>query len=214
MRVALTGGSALLEERLRALGIRVLRVPVIRIAPPRDPLALKRAVREPFDLAVLASRNAERAFLKAGGKGARVGPGSSASLVRILRRRKLRGRIVLLPRSQVSPEALPRALRRMGALVRCVTSYRTLPVRLSRRSLSALAGADAVTFASASAASSLAASFRREGFSVRGIRAVSIGPETSRALRREGFRVAAGARPSSQAGLVRAVRKALKGTAS
>ena len=213
--MAVTGGSRALEGRLRSLGIGVLRMPSIRIAPPRDRSVLAKEVGRPFDWVVLASRNAERAFLEAGGEvraSAAVGPGSSASLLRALRRRGVRGRTVLIPRSDASPSALPRALRRLGARVRCVTAYRTLPVPLGAHAASLLARGrvDAVVFASASAARSFASSCRRRGIPLRILRAVSIGPETSRALRREGFRISAEARQQTAAGLVRAVRKALK----
>lgn len=212
-RVAVTGRSPDLEARLRALGLAVRRVPAIRIAPARDRRALEAAVRGSWDWAVLGSRNAERAYRAAGGRAPAVGPGPSAVLLRTLRKRGVRGLRILIPRSQVAPPDLPRALRRLGARVRCVTAYRTLPVPLSRRSAAALASADAVTFSSASAARSVAGSCRRLGIPPAALRAVSIGPETSRALRGEGMRVRAEARPSSPAGLARAVRKALKAAA-
>lgn len=217
MRVAVTrapGQSRVLEDRLRALGLRVLRVPVIRIAPPADPRALLRALRSPYDLAVLASPNAARAFRRAGGKGPTVGPGPSKALLGRMARRGVRGSRILIPRSDVAPPDLPRALRRLGAKVRSVTAYRTVPVPLPEHSAAALAGCDLVTFASASAAASVAASLRRHGIDRKSVRAVSIGPETSRALRRRGLNVVAEARPSSLDGLVRAVRKALKGAAA
>ena len=173
------GGSRRLESGLRALGARVLRAPVMRVAPPASYAALDAALRDlgRYDAAVFASANAVASFFsRARASGARrlapppkvyaVGPRTAESLRRrgwraavpkthraeALARAmgRVRGWRILLPRAEKGAEILPRMLRRKGARVDAITAYRIVPnKRVAPRSLAA-AGCDVVTFTSGS----------------------------------------------------------------
>jgi uroporphyrinogen-III synthase len=97
VRVAVTrpaGQADDLTQVLRGLGAEVLITPLVRIAPPRDPSALHRAVGEAaaFDAIVFTSANAVAVFLDAleargtgaapwvGQRVAAVGPATAAAL--------------------------------------------------------------------------------------------------------------------------------------
>ena len=116
---------------------------------------------------------------------------------------------VLLARGAEGREVIPDALRARGATVDVVALYRTvcvggpLPVAAAE-----VAAADAVTFASASAASCFA---RRLGgaLDLAAVRGVSIGPPTSTRMRDVGLPVAAEAARHDAAGLVEAVERLL-----
>ncbi len=142
----------------------------------------------------------------------------------------VRGSDILIPRAEKAREILPRMLRRAGARVRVVKAYRTVPdprgARLIRTALAK--GTDWVTFTSAStvdhffraagggAARLFGAPLRAAHFA-RGarprsgygapLRAASIGPITSAALRRRGVEPSAEASPYTSEGLVRAIRR-------
>ncbi len=128
----------------------------------------------------------------------------------------VRGLRVLFPRAKEAREMLPKSLRRAGAEVRVIEAYRTLPDRRGASRLkAALLGprpVDAAAFTSGSTVESLASlvgprAFRRV---FARIKAVSIGPVTSAALRRRGVEPAAEAKPSTEAGLIRAFRRLTK----
>jgi uroporphyrinogen-III synthase len=125
-----------------------------------------------------------------------------------------RGARVLLPRAERGREALPRLLARAGARVTAATAYRTLADAAGRRTLRrALAdGADAVLFASgsaaASAASALGSARARRVFRTR--LAVAIGPTTAAALRAAGIRPVVAARADAES-LAAAAARALRG---
>lgn len=150
------------------------------------------------------------------GAKAEVPPGAHRAETLAGSLRGVKGLRVLFPRAEKARDLLPEALRRRGADVRIVAAYRTSPDRRSAGRLrSALLGprrVDAVTFTSASTVESVAdllgPAFAR---ALRTVRAVSIGPVTTAALRRRGARPAAEARPSTEAGLERAVVKAFQG---
>jgi uroporphyrinogen III methyltransferase/synthase len=130
------------------------------------------------------------------------------SLARALGR--VRGLRILVPRALVAREVLPRTLRRRGAVVRVLALYRTVPDHRGIVALRRLVGAGRagwVTFASPSAVNFAMRALGRTGrraFRCR-IRAASIGPVTSRALRRWGIVPSAEAAPSTSAGLARAI---------
>ncbi len=105
-----------------------------------------------------------------------------------------RGSRVLLPRAEGGRLELADSLRRRGARVTLASAYRTLPDAAGRRSLARAlaAGADAVCFASGSAARGLPAGRLRAA-------AVAIGPTTAAALRARGITPAAvSARPDAK----------------
>lgn len=130
----------------------------------------------------------------------------SEGLARILR--VPRGSRVLIPRAERGLDTLPRSLRKAGARVTVAAAYRTVPdpdgARQLRRALAL--GADAVTFASPSAAV-LAVPDLKLSLAA----AVAIGPTTAAALRAKGVVPAAvAARPDPES-LARAVAQALRG---
>jgi len=131
----------------------------------------------------------------------RIGPRAGA--------RDARGARVLLPRAAEAREAVPEALRRLGARVAVVPVYRTVPARRGRgkvtRALRA-ARLDLVTFASAATARHFVHGFapadRRR---LRRVPAAAIGPVTAQEVRRLGFRVAAMPRRATIPDLVGAI---------
>jgi uroporphyrinogen-III synthase len=130
----------------------------------------------------------------------------SEGLARVLR--VPRGARVLIPRAERGLDTLPRSLRKAGARVTVVPAYRTVPDEEGRRALRrALAlGADAVTFASPSAAV-LAVPDLKLSLAA----AVAIGPTTAAALRAKGIAPAAVAKRPDPESLARAVVEALRG---
>ncbi len=135
---------------------------------------------------------------------------SAAGLLKAFRRLDLSGRRILLPRSDIAPKSLQQGLEALGASPTAVTAYRTLAEPLPPEALQALASGrvDAVLLASSSAARAFAASLRKGRLRCRA-RLVSMGPETSAALRSEGLRPAAEASPHTLDGLIAALRKSL-----
>lgn len=129
----------------------------------------------------------------------------AAGLARILR--VPRGARVLIPRAERGLDILARSLRKNGARVSSVAAYRTLPdedgVRALRRALAV--GADAVTFASGSAAA-----LGARDAALAGAAAVAIGPTTAAALRSRGLVPAAVAKRPDPESFARAVVLALR----
>jgi len=116
----------------------------------------------------------------------------------------------LIPRVQDGPQEFVRELVRRGAHVREFALYRTVavsPSRHVRREI--LGGADAVTFASASAARSFFEAFRPSEIKrifERGV-VVSIGSQTTRALRRGGLREIVESPVSTGEGMLEAIKE-------
>ncbi len=108
----------------------------------------------------------------------------------------------LLPQSAIARPELREALERAGVFVHAVAVYDTVPedperFRPLRERLEAGDAPDAVVFASPSAVMAflaLGGPRARQALASGRMRAVSIGPTTSEALRREGIAVAAEAR--------------------
>lgn len=140
---------------------------------------------------------------------------TSAGIVSLLGpwRRGLAGQALLLPRSDLAPPELPEALRGLGARVATVEAYRTEAEPLSQETVRVLREGrlDAVLFSSASTVRNFASSCRRARLSPGRARLVSIGPETSRAIRSAGWRVSAEASPHTLEGLVQALKRVLTG---
>jgi uroporphyrinogen III methyltransferase/synthase len=130
----------------------------------------------------------------------------AAGLARALR--VPRGSRVLIPRAERGLDTLPKSLRAAGSLVTVVPAYRTVPDEIGRRALRrALAsGADAVTFASGSAAV-----LGAPDCALSGAAAVAIGPTTAAVLRSRGVIPAAIAKHPDPESFARAVVSALRG---
>lgn len=93
---------------------------------------------------------------------------------------------VLLPRAEVARDVLPEGLRRLGWTVEVVPAYRTVPTEPDESLRGAVAGADAVCVASASAARAFIDAFGPDIPAV----VAAIGPVTARAVRERGVEVA------------------------
>ena len=123
------------------------------------------------------------------------------------------GRKILLARAEIARDVIPDALRAAGARVDVVDAYRNvLPAAAPELLRAALEkGIDAATFTSSSSATHLADAARAAGiaFPFAGVRAVSIGPITSQALRELGWEPAVEATVSDIPGLIAAVDRVL-----
>jgi uroporphyrinogen-III synthase len=123
---------------------------------------------------------------------------------------QLAGARVLLPRSDLAPAELPRALAAVGALPVDVVAYRTLtPATLDPGILDRIeqGGIDVVTFASPSAFRALAERLSQAAFRqmTATARLAAIGPTTAAAIREAGCAVAIEAQVPTAAGLVAAI---------
>jgi uroporphyrinogen III methyltransferase/synthase len=133
---------------------------------------------------------------------------TSVRIVKALGRR-ITGKRFLLPRADIAPDELPKALRARGARVRCVDAYATTHSDLDERVLEALAAGrvDMVTFTSASTVRGFVEGISRTKHWTPASKVVygSIGPETTRAAEAHGLRVAVEAATHTADGLVEAV---------
>ncbi len=130
----------------------------------------------------------------------------AAGLARALR--VPRGSRVLIPRAERGLKTLPKSLRAAGARVTVVAAYRTVadPDGLRRLRRALALGADAVCFASGSAAILGAPDLKLSGAA-----AVAIGPTTADALRARGVVPAAVAERPDPKSFAHAVVRALRG---
>lgn len=118
------------------------------------------------------------------------------------------GKQVFLVRAEVARDVIPDALRAAGATVDVINAYRNVMPQsapdLLRKALAERI--DAVTFTSSSSVTHLAEAARAAGiaFPFAGVRAISIGPITSRTLRAHGWEPAAEASVSDVSGLIAA----------
>jgi uroporphyrinogen-III synthase len=136
------------------------------------------------------------------------------SLVEVLGE-QVRGQRVLLARAAVARDVIPDALRARAAVVDVVDAYRTvIPAEsvIAVRTIFSADGQipDAATFTSSSTVTNFLNLLQAAGVETPlGMRAVSIGPVTSRTLRECGWEPAAEADPHDLGGLVAAVVRAL-----
>jgi uroporphyrinogen-III synthase len=121
---------------------------------------------------------------------------------------KVRGMRILLPRSDRASSALPNALTAAGADVESVVAYVNERAAASEEEIRvALAGADAVCFASPSALHNLfdLADDRVVRAALAGVAIAAIGPVTAEAIRTAGLEVAVEASEATAVGLARAL---------
>lgn len=132
---------------------------------------------------------------------------TAANLARTLARRTpLKGRHILLPRSDKAHAELPQLLKQAGAHCEEVVAYRNIPARLEGEDhllKQWQAGVDWITFASGSAVEN----FMNMGFACdwKRTRIASIGPVTSAALRRHGLAVTVEAPVHTLDGLISSI---------
>ena len=119
----------------------------------------------------------------------------------------LAGRRVLLPRAAVARDLVPVELAKHGARVDVVEAYRTVvpegAAALARATFEAARKPDFITFTSSSTVQNFVDAAGAE--TLRGVKAVSIGPVTTRTARNLGIEVAAEARVYTIEGLVEAI---------
>lgn len=128
-----------------------------------------------------------------------------------LKERAGTGARVLLPRADIAPDSLPRALMASSFVVDNVVAYRTVPERRNAAVLREMltAGAvDAVTFTSSSTVRNFVAAFEPGAAELlKGVVVASIGPVTSATAQELGLKVDVEARRYTIDGLVEAVVK-------
>ncbi len=131
----------------------------------------------------------------------------SQSLIDDLGDRGVKGQRILLPGAEVRPERLRRGLEGLGAVVREVTTYRTvLPPDAGERLAEALeSGVDVVTFTSSSTVTNLMSLMDGDATRLGGANVACIGPVTAETARRAGLNVGIVAEDSTAGGLVESI---------
>src|SRR5271157_1825113 len=226
------GQADALSSRLEALGACVLEIPTIEIRPAADTAPVDRAIANlsSYDWLIFTSANGVFFFIERLDQSAAdlrslraricaIGPATRAaiealhlkvdlmgqeyvaeSLLAAFAAHDLAGQRVLLPRAAVARDLIPSELARRGASVDVVEAYRTVPPESGPEFPP---GVDAVTFTSSSTVQNFVALYGVAA--LRGAKAVSIGPITTRTARALGIEIAAEANPFTIDGLVEAI---------
>lgn len=223
--------SDVLTGALEARGARVVAVPTITIAPPRDKGALMRAAAKrlaSFDWVVFTSENAVERFVSeirdpssfAAVRVAAIGEGTAHALaargirVDLVPERFVAESLVeafpapegegtvLLPRAAVARDVLSDGLRALGWDVEIVAAYETRPARLDSDLIDRVRRSDAITFTSSSTVSGFLSNAGTADLP--GVVA-SIGPVTSATARAAGIDVTVEATVHSSPGLAEAL---------
>jgi uroporphyrinogen III methyltransferase/synthase len=224
-------------SRLEALGAHVVRAPAIVTRFTGDDLVIDERAASRWDWILFTSANGVAAFfarLESAGRdvraigGTKVGavgeatswalrahgviadfvPSRATGLDLAAEVPRVQGARVLLPGSSLSDGHVAEALRGRGALVEEVVVYETLPGALSAAQAREVADADAVAFTSGSTARYLRQALG-EATLGDSVKLVSIGPETSSAVRESFGRVDREAGAPSLDALVEALREEL-----
>jgi uroporphyrinogen III methyltransferase/synthase len=231
--------SRALCERLRGLGARAVVVPTIEIMPPAPGGPLDQALRrlKQYDWVIVTSANGARTCVararalrvdlrRVRPRWAVIGPATAA----VLRRAgidvamtpsryltkaiaatltKINGRRVLLPRADIAPPELSKALRRRGAIVDEIAAYRTVvgPPRAAPRIRRVFesGSVDTVLFTSASTVRGLIRLLGKGRGALDGVTIACIGPVTADAVVEAGLRPAVVAREHTVEGLINAL---------
>ena len=222
-----------LARPLRERGATPILLPVIGIAPPRDPSALAHAIAQidSYDWIVFGSVNGVRAlgkqhcrariatvgaatreFAEQQGFAVSVTPATyvAEALVEALGAEDLSGRRILIPSAAVTRDVVREELVRRGALVDVIEAYRTvMPLEAGQMASEVFQPPfpDWITFASSSAVDNLVALVSPE--ILRRSKIASIGPITSKTIRGHALRVDAEAAIHSIAGLIDAIENGL-----
>ena len=134
------------------------------------------------------------------------------SLLKALGRTGWRGKRVLLARAAQARQILPRELRKRGAKVDVVATYRTmLPESSRKRARTIFSGRkpDAITFTSSSTVKNFFAFTGKKTARsyLKGVTVATIGPVTSRTARALGLHVAVEAKPYTVEGLAKSLAR-------
>lgn len=230
--------ASTLVRRLRELGADTIEVPVIAIAPPDDGGAQLRAALADlptYDWLVVTSANGVDAVCEAvdgdrlrGARVAVIGPATAdrlrsrgvepaliperfvaEGLLDVFPAPPAAGGRVLLAQADRARDVLAFGLRERGWDVDAVVAYRTVAAEVDPSVRSTVAGADAITFTSASTVENFVAAMGRDAMP----RVVaSIGPITTAAARALGVEVTVEADPHTIDGLVDALGAHLAGS--
>lgn len=224
-----------LGEQLRALGAEVAHVALIEIVDPSDGgAALRRALARTgdYDWLIVTSPNGARRVAAAGDlpadsmRVAVVGRATGSTLHELTGRdadlvpdvQRLDGLLaefpqgsgrVLAARGDLADPSLVDGLQELGWTVDDVVAYRTVARSPTGDDRGRIERADAVTFASGSAARAWAEAFGPRLSAERGIPVIVIGPSTASAAEGAGIEVTAVADHHSVDGLVHAVVRVL-----
>jgi uroporphyrinogen III methyltransferase/synthase len=226
-----------LRAKLEALGADVIETPVIAVRPHPENLPIAERVDSRWDWVVFTSVNGVAVFfdaLAALGKDARalhttqVAAVGSATAEALLGRGvradfvpskatsaalaeeipRVRGARIFLPVAALTGGAFAEALRGRGGLVEQVATYETLAEPLDEAQVARVLAADAITFTSASTARNLGDALGATALPAHA-KLISIGPETSTAVRERFGRVDAEAATPGLDALVQATIEAL-----
>jgi uroporphyrinogen III methyltransferase/synthase len=135
---------------------------------------------------------------------------TSRGLVAGLKHQDISGKRILLPRADIAGKSLADGLASLGAQVREVIAYRTIPDDTARRKLEQMlkeGQIDIVTFASASAVKSLLSRLGKKTEIMNRVLIACIGPETEAALKKAGLRAGIVAQVHTMAGLLEAMEQ-------
>ncbi|MBA4179590.1 MAG: uroporphyrinogen-III C-methyltransferase [Anaerolinea sp.] len=229
--------SSDLAARFEALGAYVVQAPAIRVRLLPGNITNDERVSSRWDWIVFASQNGVESFfaaLRQGRRDARtlgttqvaaIGEATTAALlangivpdfqpsratsaVLAAELPRVSGARIFLPSSSLADDQLAQALRKRGGHVEQVAAYETLPEPLDDERLRQVLSADAITFTSASTARNLRAALG-EAQVPASTKLVSIGEQTSDAVRECFGRLDAQADEASLDALVAATREAL-----
>jgi uroporphyrinogen-III synthase len=226
-----------LATPLRALGARVVPLPLIGIAPPRDPTQLHQAAlaKDQYDWIIFTSANAVEAFAACltslGELRASIAAIGSAtrdaaerlgfrvaltpqryvaeSLAEAFAGENLSGRRVLIPRAARARDIVPDQLRQRGAHVDIVEAYRNVIPAEAAQAVAATFREPFPNWVLFASSSAVDHLFTLcSPQNLDGVRIATIGPVTSETVRKYGLTVHAEAHPHTAAGLVKAVAAA------
>jgi uroporphyrinogen-III synthase len=223
-----------LGRRLDALGATVVHVPLIEVTDPdpADSEALRVALGGPLDwLVVTSAAGADRVAAIADRPRVRlaaVGTATARRLAEVAGRpvdlipqRQLAGSLVeefaliqrnpsrvLVAQADRAANTLEVGLTDAGHRVDVVTAYRTVARRPSPRELSAVAGADAVAFASGSAAIAWSQALGADAMAALPPIVAAIGPTTAAAAVDAGLKITHESSEHSLDGLVQILARA------
>jgi uroporphyrinogen-III synthase len=237
LRIVVTRAAQQAEQLaapLRKLGAEVLLLPVIGIAPPRDPAPLRKAVTQygDYDWIVFSSANAVNAFVAElpaqhsyRARVATVGAATrtaaerngltvdlvpekyvAESLIEALGAQNLAGKRVLIPSAAVTRDVVPPALRQLGAQVEVVEAYRNvIPIDAAER-VNEVFREPFPDWVTFASPSAVDNTIELAGIEpLQRIKLASIGPVTTETLRRHNLFCTAEADPHDIEGLVYAI---------
>ena len=135
---------------------------------------------------------------------------TSEGIVDGLKNQNIAEQRFLLPRADIADKELVQGIGRLGASVREVTAYQTVPATeaITQAKQMIISGKiDAITFTSSSTVSNLVAAFGKEPLPVNEAKVACIGPKTAETATKAGLSVAIVAKEQTIPGLVTAIEE-------